>query len=105
MGPPMGSRPPHIGPYGLSSFNQFWFRPGLAECAKRLIIKKINGPEMLATAAFERSLRIRRFADLLMEQHYVNVFSKGLSQHYVCLPMAPLANEQRRTYVDFEVSK
>ena len=67
--------------------------------------KKTKGPEMLATEALERSFRIRRFADLLMGQHYVCVFSKGLSQHYVCLPMAPLANEQRRTYVDFEVSK
>ena len=60
---------------------------------------------MLATEALERSLRIRRFADLVMDQHYVYVSSKGLSQHYVCLPMAPLANEQRRTYVDFEIFK
>ena len=38
--PPWDPRPPPMGSYGLSSFNQFWFRPGLAECAKRLIIKK-----------------------------------------------------------------
>ena len=67
--------------------------------------KKTKGPEMLATEALERSLRMRRFADLVMDQHYVYVCSKGLGQHYVCLPMAPLANEQRRTYVDFEIFK
>ena len=34
--------------------------------------KKTKGPEMLATEALERSFRIRRFADLLMDsQIYV----------------------------------